>query len=78
LYAAFGQFGDWLAIVQPLAFHAPNHTRQPFAVLNFARIPSEIQLRDLPMKMFSPDIVESSVDARNAEALSLIEVRLTP
>jgi hypothetical protein len=36
---------------------------QPFAIINFARIPEEIKLRNVPMQVSSANVVESSVHA---------------
>jgi hypothetical protein len=50
LHRAFGQCCDWFAIAQPLAFRAPNHAREPFAVIYLPRVPAEIKFRDVAMQ----------------------------
>jgi hypothetical protein len=39
-----GSFGDWLTIRQQFAFRTTNRSREPFAIINFSRVPAEIKL----------------------------------
>ena len=62
LHRPFRHLGYWFAVTEPLPFRVSDCTRQPFAVIYFARIPAEIKLRDVSMQVFSAHVVESSVD----------------
>jgi hypothetical protein len=63
LHGTFGHFGHWCAVPQPLAFRLANRERGSLAVINFARIPAKIKLRNVAMQVLAADVVESSVDA---------------